>query len=643
VSDPSTPTRVLLIEDNSSDAELFRRALSKATVGRFEVDTVDRLSAAVERTARGNIDVVVLDLSLPDSFGIETLETMRLAAPGTPLVVLTGDDDERTGLEALNRGAQDYLVKGDVASRTVARSLLFAIERRLRQDQLNHRDDLLAEAQKIAAVGSFEWDLTTDGVECSDELRRIYGLEKDFAPTYEGLMERVHIDDRARVRRASRLAVTSGETFDLEYRILRAGVVRTLHARGRAIVDGSGPPRRVAGTCQDISERKKLEGELVLAGRMNSIGTLASGIAHEINNPLAYVMSNLEFIGQELRDADGAARGASPERLRGLTDAVDQACRGAERVRVVVKGLEIFARADEERRKPIALRSVVELAVNLARNEIRHRARLVKDYRQDPYVDADEARLSQVFVNLLVNAAQAIDEGQADENEIRVVVATNAAGAAVVEIGDTGCGIPEANRGQVFDPFFTTKPVGTATGLGLSIAHGVVTAHGGEISFESAASGRGVTFRVVLPSTRAAVRPDPALAGPATGAAPARRGRVLIVDDEPLIATALRRILAVEHDVTTARNGREAMERIDGGDRFDVILCDVMMPVMNGMAFYEQLSKAVPEQAERMVFITGGAFTPAAKAFLDRVSNPRVEKPFQSATIRGLIRSLVQG
>jgi PAS domain S-box-containing protein len=637
-----TATRVLLIEDNSGDAELFRRALSNATVGRFEVDTVDRLSAAVARAAQGNIDVVVLDLSLPDSFGIETLETMCLAAPRTPIVVLTGDDDDRIGLEALNRGAQDYLVKGDIASRVLARALLFAIERRLCQDQLNHRDDLLAEAQKIAALGSFEWDLTTDAVACSEELRRIFGLDARFEPTYGRLMERVVVDDRARVHQVIQLAVSNRQTFDFEFRILRSGVVRTLHARGRAIVEGSGPPKRLAGTCQDVSERKKLEGELVLAGRMNSIGTLASGIAHEINNPLSYVMSNLEFIGQELRDVDdGALRGGTPGRIRGLADAVDQARQGAERVRLVVRGLEVFARADEERRGPIALQSVVELAVNLARNEIRHRARLIKEYRQDPYVEADEPRLSQVFVNLLVNAAQAIDEGKADENEIRVVVTTNAAGAAVVEVGDTGCGIPEANRGQIFDPFFTTKPVGTATGLGLSIAHGVVTAHGGEISFESSTSGRGVTFRVVLPAIRP-VRPLPPPVRPAVGVAPGRRGHVLVVDDEPLIATVLRRILAADHEVTTARNGREAMERIDRGDRFDVILCDVMMPVMNGMAFHEQLSKAVPEQAEKIVFITGGAFTPAAKAFLDRVTNPRVEKPFESLNIRRIIRSLVK-
>ena len=156
--------RVLLVEDNPGDAELFRLELARATMGKFVVETAERLSAAVARAATGGIDVIVLDLSLPDSLGIETLERMRVAAPITPIVVLTGDGAGRVGLEALNRGAQDFLVKGNLAGGVIERSLLFAIERRLFQEQLNRRDDLLAEAQEIAALGSFEWDIPRNHV-----------------------------------------------------------------------------------------------------------------------------------------------------------------------------------------------------------------------------------------------------------------------------------------------------------------------------------------------------------------------------------------------------------------------------------------------------------------------------------------------
>jgi PAS domain S-box-containing protein len=640
--------RVLLIEDDPSDADLFRMQLSKATIARFEVETADRLSTALTRAAEGNADVVVLDFSLPDSFGLETLEIMRKAVPTTPIVVLTGNDDERVGLEAVNKGAQDYIVKG-VGGRPLARALLFAIERRLFQKQLMHRDAMLAEVQRIAGLGSFDWDIAADRLDWSEELYRMYGVDKARVDhTHRGFLALVRAEDRERVEELMLVALRTTSirrSFDFEYRIVRAGETLVLHTRGHVIVDGSGLPKRVAGTCEDITERRRLEGALLVAGRMSSIGTLASGIAHEINNPLAYLMSNLEFVSQQLQQV---AEESAPRRVDELIVAVDQARQGAERVRRIVKGLKTFSRADvDETRVPLDLKAVLELAVNLTRNEIRHRARLVEDYGSTPPVEAHYARLSQVFVNLLINAAQAIGDGPVDENEVRIVTSTDSAGFAVVEIRDTGCGVPEANRSQIFDPFFTTKPVGVGTGLGLSIVHSIVNTYGGSVALERSEVGKGTSFRVALPPAgrdghpvaKVSIRVGP----PAESASPAalRRGSVLVVDDEPMVAAALRRILVRDHDVAIVCNGREAMDRFDKGDRFDVVFCDLMMPVMNGMSLYHQLVKAIPDQAERVVFLTGGACTPTAKAFLDGVRNRRVEKPFESADISAVTRALV--
>jgi signal transduction histidine kinase len=636
-----TPTRVLLVEDNPGDAYLFCWALARVALGKFEVETVSTLALAVQHAAGGSTDVVVLDLTLPDSFGMETLETMRRAAPSTPIVVLTGEEDERVGLEALTKGAEDYLVKGDNAGRTIARSLLFAVERRLFKEQLNRRDALLAEAQRIAGLGSFEWDVAADRFEWSDELCRIYGVEGGrTSSTAEGFLAHVIPEDRERVHQLLQDVLDSGKEFDFEYRIMCLETMRTIHSRGHVLVTGPGQPKRVAGTCQDITERRKLEGSLVLAGRMSSVGTLASGIAHELNNPLTCVMSSLEFVGQELQELEGVI---PPGRIRELTESVEQASHAAERVRLIVKGIKTFSRTDvEEKREPVELKAVMELAIHLTLNEIRSRARLVEDYGPTPFVDADEARLSQVFVNLLMNAVQAIGDGARDENEIRVVTSTDAAGRAVLEIHDTGCGIPEANRSQVFDPFFTTKPVGVGTGLGLSISHAIVTGHGGEITFENSRGGKGTTFRVVLPAGRSRVLPAQLSVRPPPPVAAGRRGCVLIVDDEAIVANALSRVLSRDHNVVVARNGREAMDRFDRGERFDVVLCDLMMPVMSGIGLFEQLLRVIPDQAEKIVFVTGGAFTPTAKSFLDRVASPRIEKPFESASIRALVRSFVK-
>jgi CheY-like chemotaxis protein/two-component sensor histidine kinase len=352
-------------------------------------------------------------------------------------------------------------------------------------------------------------------------------------------------------------------------------------------------------------------------------------------------MSNLEVVSRDLQEF---GEKSTSSRIR-LTEIVDQARQGAERVRRIIDGLKIFSRADvEETRVPLELSSVLELAIKLTFSDTRHRARLVRDYGPTPRVEADEARLSQVFVNLLINAAQAIGDGAVDENEIRVVTSTDSEGRAVVEIHDTGSGISEAHRSQIFDPFFTTKPVGVGTGLGLSIVHGIVTTHGGLITFESRGAGKGTVFRVVLPPARPDVH---SVRSPSIPAAPhavaCRRGSVLVVDDEPSVAMVIRRILAPDHDVVIVGNGRQALDRFETGERFDVILCDLMMPVMNGIGLYEQLSKTIPEQASRIVFITGGAFTPDAKSFLDRVPNDRVRKPFESLKLRGLVQTLVRG
>jgi signal transduction histidine kinase/response regulator of citrate/malate metabolism len=627
---------VLLVEDNPDDAELFTQMLAGSKSAAFAVQTADSLAAASRVASATKPDVIVLDLNLPDSVGLTALKSMQQALPGIPILVLTGHDDERTGFDAVNQGAQDYLVKDDLTPRGVARSVLYAIERRRLQEQLGRGAALLEQAEQIAGLGSFERDLVTQKVTWSDQLYRMYGVEKGaFEPSFDSAMRRIHPEDAPRVAQAVAAALKDKTAYDLEYRVLRGDEVVTLHSRAQVVRDASGAPIRLTGSCLDVTERKKLEQKLLFAGRMSSVGTLASGVAHEINNPLAYVLSNLDFIGKELRDDESLA---PSNHLRELVDLVGETREGAERIRKIVRGLKTFSRADEERRVPVELRPMLELSITMTFNEIRHRARLVKDYGPTPYVEADESRLSQVFVNLLVNAAQAFPS-QSENNEIRIVTFTDERGRAVVEVKDTGAGIPEAIRARIFDPFFTTKPVGEGTGLGLSICHGIVTAHGGEIILESVV-GKGTTFRIVLPPAHADASAAVEVAAPRV--APGRRGKVLVVDDEPMVASALRRILKADHDIATAANGQMAKDRFARGERYDVILSDLMMPVMNGIEFYDWIAGALPDQADKIIFITGGAFTTEAKQFLDRIPNQRVDKPFEGMNIKGLVRNLVR-
>jgi CheY-like chemotaxis protein len=240
-----------------------------------------------------------------------------------------------------------------------------------------------------------------------------------------------------------------------------------------------------------------------------------------------------------------------------------------------------------------------------------------------------------------VNAAQAIPEGNAAENEVRAALRVSG-NEIVAEIADTGAGMAPETRARVFEPFFTTKGPGSGVGLGLAISHSIVTGMGGRIEVESE-PGSGSRFRVVLPVARGvpAAAEAPRAAAPVAAAGAPRR--LLIVDDEPLVSRALARILEPEGEVVVADRARDALDRVRAGEQFDAIVCDLMMPDLSGMDLHAAIRGLDPAAAERMVFVTGGAFTDAAREFLDRVPNARLEKPIDRAALREAVRRIYTG
>jgi CheY-like chemotaxis protein/two-component sensor histidine kinase len=369
---------------------------------------------------------------------------------------------------------------------------------------------------------------------------------------------------------------------------------------------------------------------------MASLGTLAAGVAHEINNPLAAILANVEVVLRELKStlARSRADGEMPpeasarwmiERLPTLVDSLTDAHDATMRVRDVSRDLKVFSRADARRHGPVDVRNVLESTLRMARNEIRHRAQLVREYTDVPGVDADETRLGQVFLNLVINAAQALPDGEAERHRITVSTRALAPGWVVVEVRDTGPGIPAEALPRIFDPFFTTKPIGVGSGLGLSICHSIVTGLGGSIDVESRA-GIGTRFRVVLP----VAQPEDEVMSEA-----------FCEEESEMVGTALSRVLSSEHDVTCSNDARDAYDRLVRGEPFDIVICDLLMPDLTGMGLYDALLVAAPDVAGRMVFMTGGAFTPAARDFLERVRQPRIDKPFDVPRVRALIRELV--
>ncbi|MEO7731430.1 MAG: ATP-binding protein, partial [Kofleriaceae bacterium] len=447
-----------------------------------------------------------------------------------------------------------------------------------------------------------------------------------------GMREIVHPDDQALVDALfARVRALEQVSEVIEIRMRGAdGSWRLCEVSGVRVEIGGAVT--VVASGRDVTERKRLRAQLMVSDRMASLGTLAAGIAHEINNPLAYVTGNLEAMAEAVQ-----ARGAeAPDRAE-LSLAINEARDGAERVRKIVQGLRSFSRPEEEKRVALALPGVLEAAIRLTANEVRHRAQLVRELGPTPRVVADDGRLTQVFINLLINAAHAIPEGHSDANRITVRTRTDAAGRAVVEIEDTGRGIAPDLLSRVFDPFFTTKDVGEGTGLGLSICHGIVTGLGGEISIESTPD-RGTLVRVALAPSLEAELPVPVpIRKPVDEPALVRRPRVMLVDDEPMVAQTIERLLRRDYDITIASCGRDALAHVAGGARFDAIVSDVMMPNMTGIEMLEELQRTAPGQAARVVFLSGGAFTAQTRERLDLLGAPQLEKPVTAKELRACV------
>ena len=387
----------------------------------------------------------------------------------------------------------------------------------------------------------------------------------------------------------------------------------------------------------------ELQVRLARSERLASVGTLAAGMAHEINNPLAVVMGvawslrhALHRADEVLADVPGAegARAELREAAQGL-QALDEA---AGRIRRVVQDMRRFVQPDRAERQVLDLPEVLDAAARMAAPHLRQSARLHRRYGATPSVQANEGQLVQVFTNLLVNAAQAIGEGDASAHRVELSTLTDDQGRAVVEVRDTGPGISKHDLPRVFDPFFTTKPVGAGTGLGLAVCHGIVTSLGGEITVQSEA-GRGATFRVALPPAPPRAAPAGASASPDAGAA--SRGRVLVVDDEAQLCEVVRLMLAPRHDVVAETDPRAALARIAAGEDHDVILCDVMMPDMNGVDFYEALRETRPRSAGRVVFMSGGVLSQRAREFIDGAGVEVVQKPFTAQELEALVAARV--
>jgi PAS domain S-box-containing protein len=372
---------------------------------------------------------------------------------------------------------------------------------------------------------------------------------------------------------------------------------------------------------RDTTDYHIAQEQLARSDKLSALGSLAAGVAHEINNPLAYVVLNLELIRQH-----GGA-GLEPDHR----DALDEALDGAKRIRQILTELRGFSGSDSPGPpEAVEVAKVVSSALNIVQNEVRHRATVVRRLSDGLFALAREGQLVQVLVNLLVNAAQAIPGFDPSAHRIVVSAEPTRAGRIEITVADSGLGIPEPALAHVFDAFATGKRRGEGSGLGLTITKRIVESLDGSIRIESTV-GKGTTVRVELPSARrpSSVPVNNKLELPAPTE---KRARVLVVDDEALIGRALARILAKE-DVVMIEDARKGLALVEQTPGFDVVLCDLMMPGMSGQEFYRAACRLRPELEERFVFMTGGAFTDVGNEFLESLGSRVIYKPFDPARV----------
>ncbi len=385
------------------------------------------------------------------------------------------------------------------------------------------------------------------------------------------------------------------------------------------------------------------------AERMVSLGRLAAGVAHEINNPLAYVLGSIELLERGLAEIGAlhpeAAR--TGEIIFDAHSALSNAKDGVERIRSIVKDLTTFSRAVPETRRPLDVEAVLESTLKLAWNELRHRVRIVKSFGGVPELLGDEGRLAQVFLNLILNASQAIPDGR---QGLLTISTASEGGKISICIEDDGIGIAPEDLPYVFDPFFVPQEGAPGwsrgpnqahdarAGLGLAICRNIVTALGGAISVVSKLD-VGTRFTVTLQA--AGANEAPSVGNRARSRERVNsRARILIIDDEPLLGQTLRFAFQDKHDVEVASSGREVLERLATDADYDLVLCDLMMPDVSGEHVYRAVSERTPSLLQRFVFMTGGAFTERAQEFLAHFAGRQLEKPFNIDEVESLLSDL---
>lgn len=590
------PLTILLVEDNPGDARLVQELLREVTSIQFRLEQVDCLSQGLLRLSQQRFDVVLLDLSLPDSQDLETFVRLNSQVRDVPIVVITGLNDETLAVRAVQEGAQDYLVKGQLSSALLVRSIRYAIERKRTELKIREQAALL----DIATDAILVWDLESLILFWNQGAERIYGWKAEAAigqkssellfrspsaPFQNAQLQEGFQDAQAHL-------MATGEWYGELEQVTQAGKAIVVESRWTLMRGQQGQPKSLLVVNTDITEKKQLEAQFLRIQRMESIGTLASGIAHDLNNILTPILATAQLLKMKLTDMDD-------QTLQLLEIAEVNTRRGAALVKQVLS----FARGVEGKHTVLQLKHLIREIQQIVRETFPKSIEVYSDIPSDLWTIAGNAtQLHQVLMNLCVNARDAMPDGGllslsaknllVDDAYARINLEAKTGAYIVVMISDTGMGISSEVLDRIFEPFFTTKEVGKGTGLGLSTAIGIVKSHGGFINVTSSV-GNGTQFKVFLPAVNAIAPPEEE-----TPETPSGQGElILVVDDEAAIREVNQATLeAYRYRVITANDGIEAITLyLQQKDSISLVLIDMMMPAMDGATAIHALQKINPQ------------------------------------------------
>ena len=509
-------------------------------------------------------------------------------------------------------------------------------ERKNAEAALRESEARLKNAERLAHVGNWHWDIQANRVTWSEEMFRIFGKPKDYTPNYDSFFQDLIPQYRERVERAIRDGLAGKGEHSLEFQItLPDGDVRTISTIGEVLESEGGLPTRMFGACQDITDIRRAQETVLARQKLESVGALATGIAHDFNNLLGGVLAQADLALQELAD------GMNPEEeLKGIREC---AIRGSE----IVRQLMVYSGKESEVPELVDISRIVEDMLDLLRISISKRASMDIDLGKSlPNVRANAAQLRQIVMNLVTNAAEAIGErdGVISVKTGCVTVGRNSPGATSeqwatadylrLEVSDTGSGIPSQMQARVFDPFFTTKSAGR--GLGLAVVHGVVQSLGGMIRLESEV-GKGAKLQILLPCAQAAAENTNPPTARTKERARLSHGTILVVEDEdPLRRSVSKMFQKVGFTVLEASNGDDALKAIRTPQtRIDILLLDVTLPGAPSRQVFEQASRLRPEMK---VIVTSAYSKETSAASLTGKVEHFVRKPYQLGDLIDLVQ-----